>query len=104
VEQANHLTLTSRAFYNDALGEYEKFITDYFGYDRVLPMNTGVCACVCACVRARVCVCVCVLEGPVNQSRPHLRVVQVWREGRPRSSSHAGGWVGVAVVARAVCS
>lgn len=42
VEQANHLTLTSRAFYNDALGEYEKFITDYFGYDRVLPMNTGV--------------------------------------------------------------
>ncbi len=42
VEQANILTLTSRAFYNNVLGEYEKFITEYFGYDKVLPMNTGV--------------------------------------------------------------
>ncbi len=42
VEQANTLTLTSRAFYNDALGVYEKYITEYFGFDRVLPMNTGV--------------------------------------------------------------
>lgn len=42
VEQASKLTLTSRAFYNDSLGEYEKFITDFFGYDKVLPMNTGV--------------------------------------------------------------
>lgn len=41
-DQANKLTLTSRAFYNSVLGEYEKFITDYFGYDKVLPMNTGV--------------------------------------------------------------
>lgn len=41
-EQADRLTLTSRAFYNDVLGPYEKFITQYFGYDRVLPMNTGV--------------------------------------------------------------
>ncbi len=41
VSQAQQLTLTSRAFYNDALGEYEKFITDFFGYDKVLPMNTG---------------------------------------------------------------
>lgn len=40
-EQASKLTLTSRAFYNDVLGEYEKFITEYFGYDKVLPMNTG---------------------------------------------------------------
>ncbi len=40
--QASRLTLTSRAFYNDVLGQYEKYITDYFGYDRVLPMNTGV--------------------------------------------------------------
>lgn len=40
-EQADKLTLTSRAFYNDALGEYEKFITSYFGFDKVLPMNTG---------------------------------------------------------------
>ena len=41
-EQAQTLTLTSRAFHNDQLGEYEKFITTYFGYDKVLPMNTGV--------------------------------------------------------------
>ncbi len=41
VEQAQTLTLTSRAFYNDALGEYEKFATEYFGFDRLLPMNTG---------------------------------------------------------------
>jgi ornithine--oxo-acid transaminase len=41
VEQAQKLTLTSRAFYNDSLGVYEKFITAYFGYDKVLPMNTG---------------------------------------------------------------
>lgn len=40
-DQAQKLTLTSRAFYNDCLGEYEKFVTSYFGYDRVLPMNTG---------------------------------------------------------------
>lgn len=42
VEQAQKLTLTSRAFYNDRLGRFEKYITSYFGYDRVLPMNTGV--------------------------------------------------------------
>ena len=42
VEQSSILTLTSRAFYNNILGEYEKFLTEYFGYDRVLPMNTGV--------------------------------------------------------------
>ncbi len=40
-DQAEILTLTSRAFYNDKLGEYEKFITNYFGFDKVLPMNTG---------------------------------------------------------------
>ena len=40
-EQADKLTLTSRAFYNDTLGEYEKYITEYFGFDKVLPMNTG---------------------------------------------------------------
>jgi len=42
IEQAGKLTLTSRAFYNSVLGEYEKYITTYFGYDKVLPMNTGV--------------------------------------------------------------
>ena len=41
-DQASTLTLTSRAFHNDILGKYEKFITDLFGYDKVLPMNTGV--------------------------------------------------------------
>ena len=41
IDQAKILTLTSRAFYNDALGPYEKFVTEYFGYDKVLPMNTG---------------------------------------------------------------
>jgi len=40
--QASKLTLTSRAFHNDILGPYEKFMTDFFGYDKVLPMNTGV--------------------------------------------------------------
>ncbi|RYG51805.1 MAG: ornithine--oxo-acid transaminase, partial [Chitinophagaceae bacterium] len=42
VSQAKKLTLTSRAFHNNLLGEYEKYITAYFGYDKVLPMNTGV--------------------------------------------------------------
>jgi len=41
-DQARKLTLTSRAFHNTILGEYEQFITNYFGYDKVLPMNTGV--------------------------------------------------------------
>jgi len=41
-KQASKLTLTSRAFHNNLLGEYEKYITNYFGYDKVLPMNTGV--------------------------------------------------------------
>ena len=41
-EQADILTLTSRAFHNNTLGEYEKYITEYFGYEKVLPMNTGV--------------------------------------------------------------
>ena len=41
IEQAQTLTLTSRAFYNDKLGAYEKYVTDYFGFDKVLPMNTG---------------------------------------------------------------
>ena len=42
IEQAQQLTLTSRAFHSNLLGEYEAFITSYFGYDKVLPMNTGV--------------------------------------------------------------
>lgn len=41
IEQAQTLTLTSRAFYSNILGVYEKFITEYFGYDKVLPMNSG---------------------------------------------------------------
>jgi ornithine--oxo-acid transaminase len=42
MEQAGKLTLTSRAFHSDLLGEYARYITNYFGYDKVLPMNTGV--------------------------------------------------------------
>ena len=42
IEQSTKLTLTSRAFHSNLLGEYEKYITNYFGYDKVLPMNTGV--------------------------------------------------------------
>lgn len=42
IEQSQKLTLTSRAFYNSTLGRFEEYITKYFGYDRVLPMNTGV--------------------------------------------------------------
>ena len=41
VDQAKTLSLTSRAFYNDILGKYEKFATEYFGFDKLLPMNTG---------------------------------------------------------------
>lgn len=41
MDQAQQLTLTSRAFYNDMLGQYEAYVTKYFGYDKVLPMNTG---------------------------------------------------------------
>lgn len=41
IEQAGTLTLTSRAFYNDVLGPFEKYLTEYFGFDKVLPMNTG---------------------------------------------------------------
>jgi ornithine--oxo-acid transaminase len=41
IDQAKTLTLTSRAFHNDQLGRYEQFITSYFGFDKVLPMNTG---------------------------------------------------------------
>ena len=40
-DQAQKMTLTSRAFFNDSLGVYEKYVTEYFGYDKVLPMNTG---------------------------------------------------------------
>ncbi|XP_055322885.1 ornithine aminotransferase, mitochondrial isoform X2 [Sitodiplosis mosellana] len=52
-EQAQTLTLTSRAFYSDVLGEYEEFVTKYFGYDKVLPMNTGVEGGETACKLAR---------------------------------------------------
>ena len=41
IEQSKKLTLTSRAFHNDVLGDYERFVTEYFGFDKVLPMNTG---------------------------------------------------------------
>lgn len=53
VEQSKKLALTSRAFYNDVLGEYEEYITRMFGYDKVLPMNTGVEGGETACKLAR---------------------------------------------------
>ncbi|ALC45137.1 Oat [Drosophila busckii] len=52
-EQATKLTLTSRAFYSDVLGEYEEYVTKYFGFDKLLPMNTGVEGCETACKLAR---------------------------------------------------
>ncbi|KAI1724627.1 aminotransferase class-III domain-containing protein [Ditylenchus destructor] len=52
-DQSKKLTLTSRAFYNDALGEYEAYMTNLFSYDKVLPMNTGVEACDTAVKLAR---------------------------------------------------
>lgn len=52
-EQAGRLTLTSRAFHNDLLGPYAKFICEYFGYERMLPMNSGVEACESAVKLAR---------------------------------------------------
>ena len=55
-EQAQNLTLSSRAFHNDVLGEYCEFVTKYFGYERVLPMNTGVEGGETACKLARKCV------------------------------------------------
>lgn len=53
VKQASRVALTSRAFYNDVLGEYEEYITQLFGYDKVLPMNTGVEGGETACKLAR---------------------------------------------------
>ena len=53
VDQVQTLALTSRAFFNDALGEYEEYITRLLGYDKVLPMNTGVEAGETACKLAR---------------------------------------------------
>jgi ornithine--oxo-acid transaminase len=53
VAQSKKLALTSRAFFNDALGEYEEYITGLFGYDKVLPMNTGVEGGETACKLAR---------------------------------------------------
>jgi ornithine--oxo-acid transaminase len=52
-EQANKLTLTSRAFHNDLLGQYAKFVCEYFGFERMLPMNSGVEACETAVKLAR---------------------------------------------------
>lgn len=52
-EQSQKLTLTSRAFHNNLLGVYEEFVTQFFGFDRVLPMNTGVEACESAVKLAR---------------------------------------------------
>ena len=73
IEQAQKLTLTSRAFHNDLLGEYAKFITKYFGYDKVLPMNTGVEAAETAVKLAR-------RWGYVNKGIPENKAVILFAE------------------------
>ena len=73
MEQAQKLTLTSRAFYNNLLGEYAKFITEYFGYDKVLPMNTGVEAAETAVKLAR-------RWGYVNKGIPENTAVILFAE------------------------
>lgn len=57
VNQAGSLTLTSRAFYNDVLGEFEEYVANLFGHDKVLPMNTGVEGGETACKLARCAPC-----------------------------------------------
>ena len=73
MEQAQKLTLTSRAFYNNLLGQYAKFITEYFGYDKVLPMNTGVEAAETAVKLAR-------RWGYVNKGIPENTAVILFAE------------------------
>jgi hypothetical protein len=99
--QATRLTLTSRAFYNDVLGHYCEFMSQFFNYDRVMPMNTGVEAVetaaklirrwgydkkgipvnkargACASFECCVCVCVCVCVCACVCERAHW--VGVWR-------------------------
>jgi len=72
--QAEYLTLTSRAFYSDVLGEYEEFITEIFGFDKVLPMNTGVEGGETACKLAR-------KWGYNVKGIPHNQAIQVFASG-----------------------
>jgi len=73
-DQADTITLTSRAFYNDVLGEYEEYITKLFGYDKVLPMNTGVEGGETACKLAR-------KWGYMNKKIPDNQAKIVFVEG-----------------------
>lgn len=76
-EQAQKLTLTSRAFYNDMLGRFEQYITEYFGYDRVLPANTGVEGCETAVKLARK--WAYLVKGvPVNQAKVIFAANNFW--------------------------
>ena len=76
-EQAQKLTLTSRAFYNDMLGRFEQYITEYFGYDRVLPANTGVEGCETAVKLARK--WAYMVKGvPVNQAKVIFAANNFW--------------------------
>jgi len=52
-DQASKLTLTSRAFYSDVLGEFEEFLTKLFVYDKVLPMNSGKCSAITATIKVK---------------------------------------------------
>jgi len=76
-EQAQKLTLTSRAFYNDMLGRFEQYITEYFGYDRVLPANTGVEGCETAVKLARK--WAYMVKGvPINQAKIIFAANNFW--------------------------
>lgn len=71
VEQAGKMALTSRAFHNSVLGEYAKYVTEYFGYDKILPMNTGAEACETAVKLAR--------KWAYDVKKvPHDRAVIIW--------------------------
>lgn len=83
--QAEKLTLTSRAFYNTVLGEYEEYVTKLFNYHKVLPMNTGE-----GCVFRLRQDAVCAFSSP-RASEGGRFLSQEWRPERPRASSRGGG-------------
>ena len=86
IDQVQTLSLTSRAFYNDVLGQYEEYITKLFGYDKVLPMNTGVEGGETACKLARcgrppccsVSLVVLAATSCCNLMQPHATDCNTW--------------------------
>lgn len=82
--QASKLTLTSRAFYNDVLGAYAEYITNLFGYDKVLPMNTGNS-------RAPYVPCTDILCGHIGEGLLTFVLLQVLKVGRLLASLQGDG-------------